>query len=53
MSGFDFWLAKMDSFTQAGEDARLESDAFERIKRAEMVRAFLVSAEYRRRFGPQ
>ncbi len=52
LSGFNFWLGKMDSFTGAGEDARLERDAFERIKRAEMVRAFLVADEYRKRFGP-
>ena len=37
--GFDFWLAKLNEF---GGDFR----------RAEMVRAFLSSIEYRRRFGP-
>jgi hypothetical protein len=42
----------MDSNTRAGEDARLERDAFDRIKRAEMVRAFIVADEYRKRFGP-
>lgn len=41
----------MDSFTLPGEDARLEATAFERIKRSEMVRAFIVSDEYRKRFG--
>ena len=51
LSGFDFWLGKMDSFTLAGEDARLERDAFGRIKRAEMIRAFIVADEYRKRFG--
>ena len=51
LSGFDFWLGKMDSFTGAGEDARLEPDAFGRIKRAEMVRAFILADEYRKRFG--
>ena len=51
LSGYNFWLQKMDTFTLPGEDARLESDAFGRIKRAEMVRAFIVSTEYRGRFG--
>ena len=38
-SGYDFWLAKLNEF---GGDYR----------HAEMVRAFLVSTEYRQRFGP-
>lgn len=42
----------MDDHTLPGEDARLESTAFSRIKRAEMVRAFLESLEFRGRFGP-
>jgi Tol biopolymer transport system component len=37
-SGYDFWLAKLNSF---GGDHR----------RAEMVKAFISSTEYRRRFG--
>ena len=37
-SGYDFWLAKLNSF---GGDYR----------RAEMVKAFIGSTEYRRRFG--
>jgi hypothetical protein len=37
-SGFDFWLSKLDSF---GGD----------FQRAEMVKAFLSSDEYRQRFG--
>jgi hypothetical protein len=37
-AGYNFWLGKLDEF---GGDYR----------RAEMVRAFLVSTEYRRRFG--
>ena len=37
-TGYDFWLAKLDQF---GGDYRA----------AEMVRAFIVSQEYRRRFG--
>ena len=38
-AGFDFWLAKLDQF---GGDYRA----------AEMVKAFISSSEYRRRFGP-
>ena len=51
MSGFDFWLQKTDSFRLAGEEARSESGAFERIKRAEMVKAFILTDECRRRFS--
>jgi hypothetical protein len=50
-SGFDYWLAKMNSFSVAGEDVRTESVALARVKRAEMVRAFILSSEYRGRFG--
>ena len=48
--GYDFWLAKLDRFTLPGEDARDERVALSRVRRAEMVRAFLLSAEYRGRF---
>ena len=50
-SGYDFWLAKLNSFSQPGEDVRIESVALARAQRAEMVRAFVESAEYRQRFG--
>lgn len=49
--GFDYWLAKMDSHSRLTEDVTNPVDAFERVKRGEMVRAFLVSREYRERFG--
>ncbi|PYS79504.1 MAG: hypothetical protein DMF66_02600, partial [Acidobacteria bacterium] len=49
-SGYDFWLAKLNSFSQAGEDMRNDSQAFTRVQRAEMVRAFIESIEYRQRF---
>jgi len=39
MSGYDFWLAKLNQF---GGD----------FHAAEMVKAFIESAEYRQRFGP-
>jgi hypothetical protein len=50
-NGYQFWLDKLDSVTTAGEDAHDERIALARIRRAEMVRAFLRSAEYRGRFG--
>lgn len=50
-AGYDFWLTKLDSFTLLGEDARNEHLALARVHRAEMVRAFIDSAEYRHRFG--
>ena len=52
LDGYNFWLQKMDSFTLPGEDARDAGTAFERVKRGEMVRAFIESIEYRTRFGP-
>jgi hypothetical protein len=51
-SGYDFWLAKMNQFSVAGEDVRNEQVALGRVQRAEMVKAFIVSGEYRGRFGP-
>ena len=50
-SGFDFWLSKLDSFSQPGEDMRDDSQAAVRVQRAEMVKAFVSSIEYRSRFG--
>ena len=49
--GYNFWLDKMNQFTEPGENVRDESVALSRVKRAEMVRSFLVSVEYRQRFG--
>lgn len=51
MDGYIFWLSKMDDFSRTGEDVRDAGIAFERIKRAELVRAFILSIEYRQRFG--
>jgi hypothetical protein len=48
--GYDFWLGKLDRFSLPGEDVRNESVALGRVRRAEMVRAFIESAEYRKRF---
>ncbi|MFN2415631.1 MAG: Calx-beta domain-containing protein, partial [Pyrinomonadaceae bacterium] len=50
-SGYDFWLAKLDSFSLPNEDVRDERVALARVRRAEMVKAFVTSLEYRRRFG--
>ncbi|MET0648839.1 MAG: SBBP repeat-containing protein [Pyrinomonadaceae bacterium] len=50
-TGFDFWLAKLNSFSLPGEDVRNEQTAIARVNRAEMVRAFIRSLEYRGRFG--
>lgn len=49
--GFDFWLAKLDSFSRFGENVGDQNVALARIRRAEMVRAFIISIEYRQRFG--
>ena len=50
-SGYDFWLAKMNQFSVPGENVRDDSVALARVKRADMVKSFIVSGEYRGRFG--
>ena len=50
-SGYDFWLAKLNSVSQAGEDMRDDTQAQHRTEKAEMIRAFIESTEYRQRFG--
>jgi len=45
-TGYDFWLTKLNNFTQPGDVVLV------RVQNAEMVKAFIVSAEYRNRFGP-
>jgi hypothetical protein len=49
--GYDFWLAKMNQFSIAGENVRDDDVALARVKRADMVESFIVSGEYRGRFG--
>ena len=44
-TGYDFWLTKMNNFTVPGDDPLI------RAQKAEMVKSFLVSGEYRQRFG--
>jgi hypothetical protein len=53
LGGYSFWLSKLDSFSLPGEDVRDEALALRRVRRAEMVKAFLSSGEYMSRFGPQ
>lgn len=50
-SGYQFWLNKLNQFSLPGEDVRDERVALSRVTRADMVKAFLVSGEYRGRFG--
>lgn len=49
-AGYDFWLTKLNQFSLPGEDMRDDNQAFQRAQRAEMVRAFIESIEYRQRF---
>jgi hypothetical protein len=51
LSGYNFWLDKLNSHSLPGEDVRQEGVALGRVRRAEMVRSFLISGEYRGRFG--
>ena len=44
-TGYDFWLNKLNSLTQPGDDVSV------RVQKAEMVKAFIVATEYRKRFG--
>jgi hypothetical protein len=50
-SGYDFWLAKLNSVSTPNEDMRDDTQAQHRAERAEMIRAFIESTEYRQRFG--
>ena len=48
--GYNFWLNKLNAFSQPGEDVSDETIAIRRVRNAEMVRSFIVSQEYRGRF---
>lgn len=52
-NGYNFWLGKLNEFSLPGENVRDEAIALNRVKRAEMIKAFLLSGEYRGRFGSQ
>jgi glucose/arabinose dehydrogenase len=49
--GLEFWLDKLNEHSLPGEDVRNDSVALGRVKRAEMIKAFLRSLEYRNRFS--
>ncbi|MGH9873603.1 MAG: Calx-beta domain-containing protein [Pyrinomonadaceae bacterium] len=49
--GYDFWLTKMNDASLPGENLRDDNVVLARVKRADMVESFLVSGEYRTRFG--
>ena len=51
LSGYHFWLDKLNNHSLPGEDVRQDGVALGRVRRAEMVRSFLISGEYRGRFG--
>jgi hypothetical protein len=51
LAGFNFWLNKLNQFSRPGEDMRDGTTAHGRVKRAEMVKAFIRSIEYRERFS--
>ena len=52
-SGYNFWLNKLDEFSRPEEDVNDDRVALGRVRRAEMVKAFIVSGEYRNRSGPR
>jgi hypothetical protein len=49
-AGYDFWLRKINSLSLPDEDMRDDARALDRVRRAEMVRGFIESDEYRQRF---
>jgi hypothetical protein len=49
-AGYDFWLNKLNQHSLPGEDMRVDSVALSRVKRAEMIKAFLKASEFRERF---
>ncbi len=50
LDGYNFWLNKLNQFTQVGEDAQADG-GLARVRRAQMIEAFIDSTEYRIRFG--
>jgi choice-of-anchor B domain-containing protein len=51
LSGYNFWLNKLNEFSLPNEDVRNDGVALSRVRRADMVKSFLVAGEYRGRFG--
>ena len=52
-AGYNYWLQKLDNHSLAEEDVTKEADAYQRVQRADMLRAFIESTEYRSRFGKE
>nr|MBA2502305.1 S8 family serine peptidase [Pyrinomonadaceae bacterium] len=52
-AGYDFWLTKLN--TESGDTTRFNTidELLQPTKRAGMVEAFVITGEYRRRFGPE
>jgi hypothetical protein len=52
-AGYDFWLTKLNN--ESGDTTRFQTidQLLEPTKRARMVEAFVITGEYRRRFGPE
>ncbi len=52
-AGYDFWLGKLNA--ESGDTTNLQTldQLLAPTKRARMVEAFVVTGEYRRRFGPE
>jgi CSLREA domain-containing protein len=48
--GYNFWLDKLNSFSRPGENVADERVALSRVRRAEMIKVFIISGEYRGRF---
>ncbi len=48
--GYDFWVSKLNAFTQPGDDARDDTVARARVRKVELLRAFGLSREYFERF---
>jgi uncharacterized protein (TIGR03118 family) len=44
-AGYNFWLTKLNNATQPGDDVLV------RVQKSDMVKAFLISSEYRQRFA--
>jgi len=55
LAGYNFWLGKLDGASTAtpinSANPSNDAEALGRVRRAEMIEAFIVSAEYQMRFG--
>lgn len=53
LAGYNFWLSKLNQFSLPGEDVSQGDGGLTRVRRAEMIEAFIASSEFRQRFGLQ